>query len=379
MNRQCPETGRQQTYYPIIVISDLHLIKSISQAGLLLEFLSNVACDKLILNGDIIDGWKLQSKKHRKIDEMHARVIDAILAKAAHGTDVTWLAGNHDERLRQTWSNESTKARPAHPLLNRNHIFTNRDRSIAAPVHVADILKFTDPDGQRIVFLHGDQYDPRALKTKNGRALSRLGDKGYDGLIRINAYAIKVGHRYLKKHFSLAAYVKKHAKKAIGVIEKFEQAVVESGKTGEIDVIATGHIHHAEIRRIGNITYMNSGDWVESATALVYEKGKGWDILHWAEKRHEFGLTKIPDGDDVNPFAAYRGVTARVLRGIQYLWPAKNRHDLVKILGRLEKLVDRREIGLHTATDHFAADTAMAKLQAARGQRDLIKRWVQPL
>ncbi|MNY41185.1 hypothetical protein D3C86_1759750 [compost metagenome] len=30
-----------------------------------------------------------------------------------------------------------------------------------------------------------------------------------------------------------------------------------------------GHIHHAEIRAVGAIEYLNCGDWVESCTALI--------------------------------------------------------------------------------------------------------------
>jgi UDP-2,3-diacylglucosamine pyrophosphatase LpxH len=33
--------------------------------------------------------------------------------------------------------------------------------------------------------------------------------------------------------------------------------------------VVCGHIHHAEIRAIGRITYHNCGDWVESCTALA--------------------------------------------------------------------------------------------------------------
>ncbi|MOA57531.1 hypothetical protein D3C78_1817310 [compost metagenome] len=30
-----------------------------------------------------------------------------------------------------------------------------------------------------------------------------------------------------------------------------------------------GHIHHAEIRAVGAIEYLNCGDWVESCSALI--------------------------------------------------------------------------------------------------------------
>ena len=46
-----------------------------------------------------------------------------------------------------------------------------------------------------------------------------------------------------------------------------------------------GHIHHPEIRQIhdqkGNeVTYLNSGDWIENLSALEYHKGK-WSIYYY--------------------------------------------------------------------------------------------------
>ena len=46
-----------------------------------------------------------------------------------------------------------------------------------------------------------------------------------------------------------------------------------------------GHIHHAEIRTVDGITYMNDGDWVESCTALVEHHHGGWEIITWTKER----------------------------------------------------------------------------------------------
>jgi hypothetical protein len=37
--------------------------------------------------------------------------------------------------------------------------------------------------------------------------------------------------------------------------------------------VVCGHIHHAEIRKVGEVDYLNCGDWVESCTALI----EHWD------------------------------------------------------------------------------------------------------
>jgi hypothetical protein len=45
---------------------------------------------------------------------------------------------------------------------------------------------------------------------------------------------------------------------------------------------SAGHIHCAEIRQIGEITYYNDGDWVESCTALVEDHAGAISIVNWA-------------------------------------------------------------------------------------------------
>jgi UDP-2,3-diacylglucosamine pyrophosphatase LpxH len=36
-----------------------------------------------------------------------------------------------------------------------------------------------------------------------------------------------------------------------------------------VDGVVCGHIHSATVRKIGPVDYYNTGDWVESCTALV--------------------------------------------------------------------------------------------------------------
>lgn len=47
--------------------------------------------------------------------------------------------------------------------------------------------------------------------------------------------------------------------------------------------LCAGHIHCAEIRQIGDVTYYNDGDWVESSTALVEAFDGTMSILDWSE------------------------------------------------------------------------------------------------
>jgi UDP-2,3-diacylglucosamine pyrophosphatase LpxH len=51
--------------------------------------------------------------------------------------------------------------------------------------------------------------------------------------------------------------------------------------------VVCGHIHHAEIKEIDGIVYMNDGDWVESCTALVEHHNGTWEIVTWTQTHDE--------------------------------------------------------------------------------------------
>ena len=45
-----------------------------------------------------------------------------------------------------------------------------------------------------------------------------------------------------------------------------------------------GHIHHAVIAERAGIQYCNTGDWVESCTAIVETPEGRLELIRWAEK-----------------------------------------------------------------------------------------------
>ena len=51
----------ERPHYKTVVISDVHLGSPHSKVREVSEFLSSVDCDRLIMNGDIIDGWQLHN------------------------------------------------------------------------------------------------------------------------------------------------------------------------------------------------------------------------------------------------------------------------------------------------------------------------------
>lgn len=62
---------RLRTFYSTIVLSDIHLGTSHSKTVEVSNFLKSVNCRRLILNGDIIDGWALSKGGTRKWQAKH--------------------------------------------------------------------------------------------------------------------------------------------------------------------------------------------------------------------------------------------------------------------------------------------------------------------
>lgn len=68
-------------------------------------------------------------------------------------------------------------------------------------------------------------------------------------------------------------------------MNNFESAIADEARRRGVDGVICGHIHKAQMRPIGDITYCNDGDWVESCTALVEHLDGRLEILEWTKVR----------------------------------------------------------------------------------------------
>jgi len=82
----------------------------------------------------------------------------------------------------------------------------------------------------------------------------------------------------------LVLVVKRKVKKAVDFIFQFETNIAAYCKKKGYDGVICGHIHHAEIKNVDGIVYMNDGDWVESYTALVEHTNGRWEIVTWRQE-----------------------------------------------------------------------------------------------
>jgi len=121
---------------------------------------------------------------------------------------------------------------------------------------------------------------------QHSRWLAKLGAIGYDLLILINSFANYISSKMGRGKISISKRVKNSVKGAVKFINKFEDTVCEIAAENNYDYVICGHIHQPEIREVktaaGQVTYMNSGDWIENLTALECTDSK-WSIYNYFE------------------------------------------------------------------------------------------------
>ncbi len=240
-----------QKFYPTIVISDVHLGTEHSKTTQLTDFLRSVNCNTLIMNGDIIDGWHLQKGGKGKWKKEHTDFFKVIMKMMEnHGTQIIYVRGNHDDFI--------------------DHL---------APLSFGNLKIVNDymheKNGKRYYVIHGDIFDSVTSKMV---WLAKLGDIGYTFLLWVNRlyniYRTKKGLEY----FSLSQKIKQKVKSAVSYISEYEKELVALAHARNADGIICGHIHQPANTHIDGIHYLNSGDWVETMSALLEHEDGTWEV-----------------------------------------------------------------------------------------------------
>ncbi|MCK0145569.1 UDP-2,3-diacylglucosamine diphosphatase [Arenibacter sp. F26102] len=268
----------------LVVISDVHLGTFACHADELLAYLNSINPKRLILNGDIMDTGQL-TKKY--FPPTHLKVLRKIMGMATNGTEVHYIIGNHDQRLRK-FSGTS---------------FGN--------IYFVDKL-ILELDGKRAWFFHGDVFD---ISIQNAKWVAKLGRYGYDLLILLNSTVnwslIKLG----REKYSLSKKIKGNVKGAVRFIQNFEHSVKELAIDKGYDYVICGHIHQPkkEIHENenGKCTYLNSGDWVENLTALEYTF-KRWKLYRYSsDKLSPFFADEEIKGMDIHELLAATSINIK--------------------------------------------------------------------
>lgn len=235
-----------------LFLSDVHLGTRGCQAELLLDFLRYHDAEKIYLVGDIIDGWRL--KKNWYWPQAHNDVVQKILRKARKGASIIYLPGNHDEFL-------------------RSYLGTH-----FGGVEVTDSCIHETADGKKMLIIHGDQFD---VVVRHAKWLAFLGDWAYVTTLAANTWINLVRRRLGLTYWSLSAWAKLKVKNAVSFIGKFEQALATEAKRRGADGVVCGHIHHPAIHDTHGTQYVNTGDWVESCSAVAETFDGRFILIRW--------------------------------------------------------------------------------------------------
>jgi UDP-2,3-diacylglucosamine pyrophosphatase LpxH len=217
-----------------LFISDVHLGSKGSNAEQVLNVLKQYQPETLFLVGDIIDGWLL--KRKFRWPQSHTNVLRKILSYSKNGTKVIYIPGNHDEFMRDYLE------------LSFGNI----------EIHNEYIFKNT-------YITHGDLYDG-VVKLK---WLGILGSIGYDLAISIDRRLKSWGYKR-----SLSKFLKNSVKEAVKFMTSFEQEIVRQGVKHNCATVMCGHIHHPDNKMVDGVRYLNTGDFIENNSYIIYNDGE---------------------------------------------------------------------------------------------------------
>ena len=243
-----------------LFLSDIRLGTEACSAKEVCDVIKNVKCEKLYLNGDIIDGWAL--KKKVKWKKSHTKVFRTILKKAeSNNCEVIYTRGNHDDFLTpflpSAFAGLTIVKEHVHPTLN----------------------------GDKYLVLHGDGFD--SVST-NHRWLAKVGAVGYDFLLGVNRVHNKYRAWRGKGNYSVAKRVKAKVKAAMKFIDSYEEQIYNLAKRRGFKGIICGHIHTPADKVINEIHYLNSGDWLETQSCIVEHLDGTFELLYYKDLLEKF-------------------------------------------------------------------------------------------
>jgi len=258
---------KDQRQVRALFLSDVHLGMRPIRVNQLIEFLRCYDAKTIYLVGDIVDGWRLAKTWHWPNE--YNVLIQILLEKANAGTRIVYMPGNHDEFLREYLGT-----------------YFGEVEFVDRTVHVA-------ADGRTYLVIHGDQFDVVVMHAK---WLAHVGDWAYNFALRINIFINWVRRRLGLQYWSLSAWAKQKVKNAVSIIGRFEEALVHEAKVSGVDGVICGHIHFADMHDRLGIQYINTGDWVESCTAVVELEEGGFELIKWTDmaagERRRFRLRR---------------------------------------------------------------------------------------
>jgi UDP-2,3-diacylglucosamine pyrophosphatase LpxH len=245
-------TAQRQQALRTVWLSDVHLGSRECRVQLLLDFLRHIHCEVLYLVGDIVDIESLRKRFYWPAS--HTEVLRLLLKKSQEGTRIVYLPGNHDHDLRT--------------------LAGLRFGGIEIATDTVHALK----DGRKLLVTHGDQFDAVVRRPSLG---VWLGSFACRRLLTLNRFVHWLHDVFNRPYWSLAQHLKDRFPLTQAYVERYRNATLAAARAAGVDGVVCGHIHWAAVGEVGGLVYCNSGDWVESCTALVENRQGELSLLEW--------------------------------------------------------------------------------------------------
>ena len=156
------------------------------------------------------------------------------------------------------------------------------DKIIPMAMGKLNLLKdmILESGGLKFFVTHGDVFDSI---TSNMKWMAKLGDVMYNILLKINVLYNRIQSWRGRPYYSFSQAIKNRVKKAVSNASDFDKMLTDMARTKGCQGVICGHIHRPEDRMIDGIRYLNSGDWVETLSALVEDNDGNWKIVYYKD------------------------------------------------------------------------------------------------
>jgi UDP-2,3-diacylglucosamine pyrophosphatase LpxH len=236
-------------FYKTVIISELNFGSKESNIKAINNFLKYVQCELLILNGGVFenkkfgntDKWK---KKHHKFFSLLSSMIKTNNTKVV-------IVGGVNEYWMESFS-----------FFQQSKFEVVKEYSI-------------NRDSGNYLVVPGDIYHFAFYKTIGIKTL-----KGF--FAKFNFW---FANRILRLNTNKTSKVFKRFGNFGTYISQFENFMTSFAKRKGYDGIICAHNHYPTIKKVDNMIYMNSGDWVKSFSALVEDENGLWQLSYHSASR----------------------------------------------------------------------------------------------